>query len=201
MNIILASGSPRRAKLLRQINLSFKVDASELEENANGITNPKNLVEFLAKMKGCDVAARYSNSMIIAADTIVSLNGKILGKPFDQDDAYKILRLLSGKTHQVFTGVYIGIIDSEGNISKEITFNERTNVTFSALTDYEIKHYINTGSPMDKAGAYGIQDDLGSLFVKQVEGDFYNVVGFPIHKFYQQLKTKLPKIHKTLFFR
>ena len=200
MNIVLASSSPRRAKLLNQINLTFSVDSSDVEEITKGITEPTDIVEYLAQLKGTDVAARHKNALLIAADTIVCFNEKILGKPVDKVDAHKILRTLSGNTHQVYTGVFICLINPKGNISKEISFTERTNVTFAALSDEEISHYISTGSPMDKAGAYGIQDDLGSLYVERIDGDYYNVVGFPIHSFYKQLKMHFTEIHKTLFF-
>lgn len=200
MNVVLASSSPRRAKLLNQINLNYIIDASDVDEQSNGIEEPVQLVEYLARLKGVDVAGRHTNTLIIAADTIVCFEDKILGKPTDQINAFEILQTLSNKTHHVYTGVFLCYVDSEGNISKEISFTERTNVTFGALTESEIKHYINTGSPMDKAGAYGIQDDLGSLFVQRIDGDYYNVVGFPIHSFYQQMKKSFPEFCKTLFF-
>lgn len=199
MNIVLASASPRRAKLLKQINLTFTVDPSALSEETNGISEPDKLVEYLAKLKGEDVAKRHSSTLVIAADTVVSLAGELLGKPKNPAEAFEMLSKLSNRTHQVFTGVYIGVVNHQKNISDNFTFSERTNVTFSTLTEQEINYYISTGSPMDKAGAYGIQDDLGSLFVKKIDGDYYNVVGFPVHSFYQTLKSELPEIHKTLF--
>lgn len=200
MNIVLASASPRRAQLLKQINLAFTVDPSALSEETNGLSEPDKLVEYLAKLKGKDVAKRHSSTLVIAADTVVSLAGELLGKPKNPAEAFEMLSKLSNRTHQVFTGVYIGVVNHKNNISDNFTFCERTNVTFSTLTEQEINYYISTGSPMDKAGAYGIQDDLGSLFVKKIDGDYYNVVGFPVHSFYQKLKSELPEIHKTLFF-
>ena len=199
MKVVLASSSPRRAKLLKQINISFEVDPSDVNENVTNLTNPAALVEYLAKLKGRDVAGRHKDAYIIAADTIVCLKDEILGKPEDEKHAFKTLKTLSENTHQVYTGVFICSVDQSGNISKEISFTERTNVTFGALTDSEINHYISTKSPMDKAGAYGIQDDLGSLFVKRIDGDYYNVVGFPLHAFYQHVKTSFPELSKNLF--
>ncbi|TVR16761.1 MAG: septum formation protein Maf [Balneolaceae bacterium] len=200
MKVVLASSSPRRAKLLKQINISFEVDPSDVDENSNNLSDPVALVEYLAMLKGRDVAARHKDSFIIAADTIVCLHNEILGKPEDEEHAFKTLKMLNNYTHQVFTGVFLCTVDQSGNISREISFTERTNVTFGALTDSEINHYILTKSPMDKAGAYGIQDDLGSLFVKRIDGDYYNVVGFPLHAFYQQVKTSFPELSKKLFF-
>ncbi len=200
MKVVLASSSPRRAKLLKQINLSFVVDPSDVDENGTNLPDPVDLVEHLAMLKGRDVAARHKDAFIIAADTIVSLNDEILGKPEDEEDAFETLKTLSDNTHQVYTGVLLCSVDQSGNISKEFSFTERTNVTFGALTDSEINHYISTKSPMDKAGAYGIQDDLGSLFVKRIDGDYYNVVGFPLYAFYQHVKTSFPDLSKNLFF-
>lgn len=200
MKVVLASSSPRRAKLLKQINILFEVDPSNVDENGIILSDPVAIVEHLAKLKGRDVAARHKDSFIIAADTIVCLNDKVLGKPEDEEHAFNTLKTLSDKTHQVYTGVFLCSVDQSGNIFKEFSFTERTNVTFGTLTDSEINHYISTKSPMDKAGAYGIQDDLGSLFVKRIDGDYYNVVGFPLHAFYQHVKTSFPELSNNLFF-
>ncbi len=200
MNIILASASPRRAQLLRQLNLRFSISPSASDENTAGHSGPSELVCNLAEMKGRDVAKRHPGSFIIAADTIVWFRNNVLGKPADRQEAKEILRLLSSQTHEVYSGVYCGITGARGEIIDDFTFEQRTKVTFSALTDQEINYYIDTGSPFDKAGAYGIQDDMGSLFVEKIEGDYYNVVGFPLNKFYQQLKLNMPGIHQKIFF-
>lgn len=200
MKVVLASSSPRRALLLKQIGLSFTIEPSNVDETISEELPPDEIVQILAQRKGIDVAARYEHTLIIAADTIVCLNDRILGKPSDKNEAREMLSALSNLTHEVFSGVYVALTSDLGNICQSFSFSERTKVTFSALTELEVNHYIATGSPYDKAGAYGIQDDLGSLFVKNIEGDYYNVVGFPLNAFYQHTKAKLPEVHQNLFF-
>ncbi len=200
MKIILASASPRRAALLKQVNLYFTIDPSDIDENSGSHQPPEKMVLVLSEKKGRDVSSRHKNSLIIAADTVVSLKGDILGKPENRQQARDMLGRLSDNTHEVFTGVHVSKTNSVPEIVENFTFFERTNVTFSALTEREIDHYIDSGSPFDKAGGYGIQDDLGSLFVKKIEGDYYNVVGFPLNSFYQHLKNKMPRVHQHLFF-
>jgi septum formation protein len=200
MNVILASASPRRAQLLKQLNIDFIVDPSDAKEEFVTEESPGKLVRTLARMKGKDVAKRHPESFLIAADTIVWFQNRILGKPAGPYDAKKMLRSLSNRTHEVYSGVYSAITGPDATIMDDFTFYQRTNVTFSALNDQEIEFYISSGSPFDKAGAYGIQDDIGSLFVKKIEGDYYNVVGFPINKFYQQMKLNMPLLHQKLFF-
>jgi septum formation protein len=200
MNIVLASASPRRAQLFKQLNFRFSISPSSADENSVKSSAPPELVQKLAKIKGEDVAKKHPGSFIIAADTIVWFRKKTLGKPNNEPEAKEMLRMLSNQTHEVYTGVFIAVTDARGEIIDDFTFEQRTKVTFSALTDHEINYYISTGSPFDKAGAYGIQDDFGSLFVEKIEGDYYNVVGFPLNKFYQQLKLNMPKIHQKIFF-
>jgi len=200
MKTVLASSSPRRAALLKQVNLRFMIDPSDIDENSGSHNSPSEMVQTLSSRKGRDVSSRHENSLIIAADTIVCLDDEILEKPADKQEAAIMLGRLSNNSHQVYTGVYVGRTNSESKIIGDFTFFERTNVTFSALSDREIDHYIDTGSPFDKAGGYGIQDDLGSLFVKKVEGDYYNVVGFPLNSFYQHLKKYMPRAQQSLFF-
>lgn len=200
MKVVLASSSPRRALLLKQIGLSFTIDPSNVDETVSEQLLPTEIVQVLASRKGMDVATRHDHSLIIASDTIVSLNDQLLGKPSDKSEAREMLSSLSNLTHEVFSGVFVALTSDRGEITQYFSFSERTKVTFSALSESEVDLYIATGSPFDKAGAYGIQDDLGSLFVKKIEGDYYNVVGFPINAFYQQLKAKLPEIHRNLFF-
>ncbi len=199
MKVILASASARRATLLKQIGVNFETDPSDIHEEIINNKSYKKIVRHLAKIKGQDVAKRHSHCLIIAADTIVVIDGKILGKPAGTDDARRMLSLLSGRKHEVYSGVYIARLEEKGTIIKDFSFAERTNVTFSPLDESEIDLYIQGGSPFDKAGAYGIQDDSGSLFVKKISGDYYNVVGFPLNSFYQHLKKEMPNIHKTLF--
>lgn len=210
ISIILASQSPRRRQLLQQINLRFEVIPAHTDEEHNGTTDPEVLVCELAKEKATEVArrvmdetgetgsaARPSKTLVIGADTIVVLDGQILGKPVDAADARRLLRLLSGRTHTVYTGVSLVMFDPDHRNSPvsgqppftSRTFFERTDVTFSELSDEEISGYVAGGSPMDKAGAYGIQDDLGALFVERIKGDYYNVVGFPLNRFYREMKT------------
>jgi septum formation protein len=190
--IILASQSPRRKNLLKQIGIRFEIHPSEKEEVITD-TNPIRIVQDLAMMKARDVARKYPDSLIIGADTIVVFNKQILGKPANTEEALSILKQLSDSTHAVYTGVALVKTDKTGDLSHTHTFYEQTKVTFSALEIADMKAYIKTGSPMDKAGAYGIQDDLGALFVEKIEGDYYNVVGLPLNRLYRELKLFLPE--------
>lgn len=199
MKIILASASPRRKKLLNQINLSFTVDPSDVDEHIDTDESPDIISENLALQKGKDVAARHPDSFIISADTIVCFNGQILGKPASKEEAVNMLVLLSSNSHDVFTGVNLGITDHRGVFLEQVTFHEKTKVTFAALELQEINYYVQSGIPMDKAGSYGIQDDWGALFVKEIEGDYNNVVGFPLHSFYQTVKKRFPSFYKETF--
>jgi len=199
MKIVLASASPRRAQLLKQINLTFTVSPSDIEEIMNQNLSPDRLVESLAQQKGESVLFEHPGSFIIAADTIVTINGKYLGKPTDEKDAEAMLHNLSTKTHEVYSGVYLAMTNEKGKAVNSLTFSEETKVTFGALDRSEISKYVATGSPMDKAGSYGIQDDFGAVFVKKIQGDYNNVVGFPLHAFYQQVKHHFPKIFSQLF--
>lgn len=169
--LILASKSPRRKELLSIITKNFKVLSANTDESLpDGIT-PDKAVEYLSKIKALPFA--NENDTIIGADTVVAIDGKILGKPENDEDAFNMLTLLSGREHSVFTGV---TVLSKGS---EQTFSVETRVKFFDLTEDEIKNYIATGEPMDKAGAYGIQGK-GSLLVEKIDGDYFNVVGLPI---------------------
>lgn len=192
MQVILASQSPRRKKLLEQIGLKFMISPSGISEDSD-LTDPVALVEELALKKAKDVAKHHSLSLIIGSDTVVVHRGKILGKPTDEEDAIQMLTDLSGKTHSVYTGVAFVKTDGNGHTSDTLSFYEQTKVTFSALDESDILAYVKKGSPMDKAGAYGIQDDHGALFVEKIEGDYYNVVGFPLNRFYRELKKFSPE--------
>jgi septum formation protein len=181
--IVLASGSPRRRELLRQIGLEFVVEPSEYEEELNRKLTPAKLVRFLSGEKARAIASKHPDSLIIAADTVGVLNGKIIGKPGSVADAVKMLHRLSGKTHSVITG--FTILDTSNN--REVTRTVKTDVTFRRLARREIEAYVATGEGMDKAGAYAIQGK-GALLVKELKGDYYNVVGLPIGALAQALK-------------
>ncbi len=181
--IYLASKSPRRRKLLKQIGLNFKSFSFDLDEEILDGEHPIQTVKRLALHKSQLAIKKVKKGIFITADTIVVLNNKIIGKPKDKKDAYQILRKLSGKTHYVYTG--FAIMNTITN--KKIVDYEKTEVTFNKLTQKEIKDYIASGSPMDKAGAYGIQDDFGAVFIKCINGCYYNVVGLPLSKLYKSL--------------
>lgn len=184
--IILASQSPRRRELLTQIGLKFEVIPSTVEEVITS-TNSVEVVQELAQQKARDVAEVAGREMekdsllVIGADTIVVYEGKILGKPGDKEDAVRMLTMLQGKEHSVYTGV--ALLSGE----QEIVFAEETRVQMCPMTPEEIAWYVNTGEPMDKAGAYGIQG-LCARFVRQIQGDYNNVVGLPVGRIYQELK-------------
>lgn len=182
---ILASASPRRKKLLEQIGLSFEVHASDADESFDVNDSPENIVKQLAARKSKPVATLYPDSLILSADTIVVLEDAILGKPESETEAIRMLGRLSNNQHEVYTGIAL----SHPQSKRFFTDFAVTKVTFAPLTEVEITSYVATGSPMDKAGAYGIQDDRGALFISEIQGDYYNVVGLPLHTFYTSLKT------------
>ena len=185
--IILASGSPRRKEILENMGIEFTIVKSVADEssiNADGI--PVSLyVQELALLKATEVKSRVSakDAIVIGADTVVSIDGKILGKPANEEDAYNMLKSLSGKTHQVYTG-YCGISTDDGTAVCESVC---TDVTFAELSDKEIYDYIHTGESSDKAGAYAIQGK-GVMLVEKIEGDYFNVVGLPIRSLVNMLK-------------
>lgn len=172
MELILASQSPRRRELFELIGLSFTALVSPADENIP-LTDPGSYVEALALRKAEAVFASHPAACVVGADTIVWLDGEIIGKPRDEGDAYRILRALSGRTHTVYTGL---AVLAPG--SRQI-LHDTTRVTFRALDDEEIWAYIRSGEPMDKAGAYGVQG-LGALLVERIDGDFFNVMGLPV---------------------
>lgn len=174
MSIILASQSPRRKELLTQMGLTFDILPAQGEEDADTSLPPAEYVKQLALQKAAEVAAKCNpEDLVIGADTIVVLDGKILGKPKNAAHAFKMLSNLSTRRHTVYTG--LALIQGE----KQMLGVEATQVRFCNLTEQEILSYISTGEPMDKAGAYGIQG-RGALLVDSIQGDFYNVVGLPI---------------------
>ena len=179
--IILASRSPRRQELIANIISDFSVVASDAEEVLPEGVAPEDAPAYLAKLKAQAVAADYPDDVVIGADTVVILDGEVLGKPRDRDDAVRMLRGLSGKTHTVVTGC---AIVKNGQIT---SFSDITRVEFYPLDDREIMEYIATGEPFDKAGAYGIQG-RGCVLVKRIEGDFFNVMGLPVARLKRELE-------------
>ena len=183
--IYLASRSPRRRKLLKQLNINFKSFSVDLIESIDNGEKPIHNVKRLANEKMDKAKEKVKHGIIITADTIVVLDGIVIGKPKNKKDAKVILKRLSGRTHIVYTG--FEIYNSEKDTI--ITDCEKTFVTFRKISDKEIEDYIRSGSPMDKAGAYGIQDDFGAVFIEKINGCYYNVVGLPLTKVYQALIT------------
>ncbi|WP_050181222.1 Maf family protein [Domibacillus robiginosus] len=189
--IILASSSPRRKELLSQANVPFTVYAADTDETIAPGTHPAQAVEQLALEKAEAVFAKYPDRAVIGADTVVSIDGRILGKPATEQEAMEMLSSLSGRTHAVYTGVAILSKD------EKVLFHEKTDVEFWELTRAEIEAYIKTGDPFDKAGSYGIQT-AGALFVQAIHGDYYNVVGLPIAALYRRLqKMRLLESHSS----
>lgn len=186
--VILASGSPRRKELLEQMGVSFEIKTSKKEEVITS-TNPEDVVKELSKMKAEDVAESVLEpAIILGADTVVAHNGRILGKPKDKADAIQMISSFAGQDHQVYTGVCIIIKEANGN-QEIISFAEGTKVTVYPMTEQEILDYVESGECNDKAGSYAIQG-LFAPYIKQIEGDYYNIVGFPIAGIYQRLKEK-----------
>ena len=194
--IILASSSPRRRELMAQAGFAFEVLVSEADETIETET-PGEMVEVLSERKAAAVAEEITRQgfaeesvLLVGADTMVAIDGKKLGKPKDEKGAEKMLEELSGRTHQVYTGVTLIRLKKAENgsiLQESRTFSEGTDVSFYPLTKEEIRSYIATGEPMDKAGAYGIQGKA-AVFVKEIKGDYNNVVGLPIARLYQELK-------------
>jgi len=189
--LILASQSPRRRRLLKQLGLEFEVQPSHIPEYFDSDRAPEQNARRLAKAKATEVSKKQTNAIIISADTIVVLGRRVLGKPASAAEAVTMLKLLSGKEHTVITA--FAIVDCRSG--KSVTGTERTRVKFRKLSIKEIRSYVDSGSPMDKAGAYGIQDDYGAVFVEKVNGCFYNVVGFPLMKFHLTFGKFLKHLH------
>ncbi|MFC4320951.1 Maf family protein [Litchfieldia salsa] len=179
--LILASGSPRRKELLSNLQLEFDVIVSEIEEIVDNTMTPEKIVMSLALQKAEDVARHHRDAFVIGSDTVVVFQNEVLGKPKNEEDSFRMLRMLSNQTHQVYTGVAILTGTSR------VTFFERTDVTFWELSESEIAAYISSGEPKDKAGSYGIQE-LGSVLVKGINGDYFSVVGLPISRTIRELK-------------
>ena len=182
-DIILGSQSPRRQELMQGLNLKFRVFTIDVDENCPPNLQREEIPVFIARKK----ADAYKdilkdNSLLITADTIVWQDGNVFGKPKDEEDAIKILKQLSGKIHQVITGVCIT------TIKKSTVFDVVTDVKFASFSDEEIKYYVENYKPFDKAGAYGIQEWIGFAGIERINGSYYNVMGLPIHRLYCKLK-------------
>ena len=178
--IILASKSPRRKELMGLLFPQFEVQASDVDETLPEGVSLGRAVELLALRKGQAVAGAEPDALVIAADTLVTLGSVVLGKPTGREDAARMLRLLSGRVHQVYTGV--ALLGGE----RTNRFHCVTDVEFSLLTEEEIRWYLSTGEPFDKAGAYGIQG-YGARFIRGVREDFFNVMGLPVNELYRQI--------------
>ena len=198
MEYILGSGSPRRKELLAALGISFRIQKAEGEEKRVGDT-PAQIVENLSRQKAMEVAQEYCENIskegvcIIGADTLVAKENAILGKPKDEEDAMKMLELLSGTNHQVYTGVtVVCVVDGE---KTAFSFHEKTEVFFSQMESEERKEYVYGKTSMlgnwrDKAGGYGIQEPFGMRYIKRIEGDYNNVVGLPVARLYQELSVR-----------
>ena len=181
MDLILASGSPRRRELLSLYTSDFMVCVSDFDESAVTAPTPARLVEELARGKCLAVSAQHPGAVVIGCDTVVDVDGAVFGKPADRDDARRMIRVLAGRGHLVHTGVCIA---AQG---RELCFAATTKVVFGALSDAEIEAYIATDDPYDKAGAYGVQNGAAK-FVAGIEGCYFNVMGFPVSRVYNALK-------------
>ncbi len=181
--IVLASSSPRRKELLASLGLQFEIVPAEVDEHWEGESDPRVFAEALARRKAQYVAAQRQSGLVIGADTLVYIDGEILTKPSDETEAQAMLHRLSGRTHTVVTGV--AVVNAANK--ETVSCFEQTDVTFRALSDVEIRRYVATGEPMDKAGAYGIQG-IGALLVARIEGCYPNVVGLPLVRLAELLR-------------
>lgn len=181
-NIILASKSPRRHELIKSLDISFTIKTKEVEEIYPENLKHSKITDYLAELKATPFTSELNeNDLLITSDTIVWLNNKALGKPKDYHEAFNMLKELSNATHEVITSISL----TSKNFQK--TFNDVTTVTFKKLSDEEIDYYINTYKPFDKAGAYGIQEWIGKIGITKMNGSYFNVMGFPVHKLYKEL--------------
>nr|WP_321355675.1 Maf family nucleotide pyrophosphatase [uncultured Draconibacterium sp.] len=182
-NYILASKSPRRQELLKSLGIEFQVKTKDVDENYPQELFPDEIPGYLAEKKAKAFSNELNNNdLLITADTIVVLNGNVLEKPEDYDHASEMLLALSGKMHEVITGVCLR------STKKSVVFSSLTNVQFKQLTHIEIDYYITNFKPFDKAGAYGIQEWIGSIGISHIEGSFYNVMGLPLQKLYEEIQ-------------
>ena len=180
-NVILASGSPRRQQFFKELDLEFKVQIIEIEEKFPKHLKGAEITDFLANLKSQAFTNLTEKDLLITSDTIVWLENKALGKPKNKQEAYTMLKELSGKKHEVITSISI----RNNNFQKII--NDTTVVYFKEISDKEITYYINNYNPYDKAGAYGIQEWIGFIAIDKMEGSYFNVVGLPVHKLFKEL--------------
>ena len=192
MEIILGSQSPRRRELMAGLDLPFTAINIDADETYPSELQAGDIPYYISRAKARAYEAQLlPNQLLITADTIVWLDGHMLGKPHDADDAFAMLRALSGKTHQVYTAVTFASIDVLTSRHLDIsTVGDKTDVTFADLSDEEIHHYIQKYRPFDKAGAYGVQEWIGYIACTQMKGSYFNVMGFPVHLVYQELKKR-----------
>ncbi|WP_339658616.1 Maf-like protein [uncultured Polaribacter sp.] len=180
-HIILASGSPRRQQFFKDLNIDFDIQLKEVDEIYPHELKGTEITDYLADLKSKAFSNLSEKELLITSDTIVWLENKALGKPKDAQDAFKMLRALSGKKHEVITSISI-----KNKFFKKI-INDTTFVTFKEISDEEINYYINNYKPYDKAGGYGIQEWIGLIAISNIEGSYFNVVGLPVHKLYEEL--------------
>jgi septum formation protein len=180
-NVILASGSPRRQQYFRDLEIDFSLQLKEIEEIYPKELEGAEITDFLADLKSKAFTGLQEKDLLITSDTIVWSENKALGKPKDAEEAFAMLRSLSGKKHEVITSISIK------SLSFQKIINDTTTVNFKELTDEEIQYYIKKYKPFDKAGSYGIQEWLGFIGIENIEGSYFNVVGLPVHKLYQEL--------------
>lgn len=185
--IILASKSPRRQELLQLMGISFRIVLKEVDETYPESLSPAEIAVYISEKKAHAFDEDITDELVITADTIVSVNGTILGKPENQEHAFEMLCMLSGNKHEVITGV--SLLKKQ----KLSSFYETSEVYFKELTEQQIRHYVSTGQPMDKAGAYGIQEWIGLIGIEKITGSYTNVVGLPTHRLYSELCKFVPE--------
>ena len=182
--IYLASKSPRRKELLKDMGVDFEILSTDVEESYDPSLSPAEVVQYLSQLKltPVDMSAYPANTLFIACDTIVVVDGKIIGKPRDNAEAVAMVRALSGRTHTVYRGLTVA------TPQRTLTNYRATEVTFETLSEEEIEYYVNTYKPLDKAGAYGVQEWIGCVGIKAIQGSFYNVMGLPTRLLWEMLK-------------
>lgn len=181
--IVLGSGSPRRKELIEHLRLPYSIRVSDVDEVIPEEMNPHDVPVYLSELKSNHLTlSMAANELVITADTIVIIDDEILGKPVDRENAFYMIKRMSGRTHQVVTGITLRTVNQKQSTS------DLSEVTFLPLTDEEIYWYIDNFHPMDKAGAYGIQDWIGSCKISNISGSYYNIMGLPMHKLYEMLK-------------
>lgn len=188
--LVLASASPRRKSLLEAMGLDPIVQPAEVDETPQPDETPTQMVERLALAKAQAVSPEYPDAIVLGSDTTVVLDGRILGKPESGDEARSMLRELSGREHEVITSLALVHESSD----RQVVTSERTSVRFDTLSDRRIERYVAGGSPMDKAGSYGIQDDQGAYFVRGIRGDYYTVMGLPLNLLYRTAIATFPDL-------